>query len=64
MCVNERNPSGTVRLQGAEIMKVEDFKYNSSEKWRMWKRGEEACANRLEWVEKRVRVMCHKKVST
>ena len=27
MRVNERNPSGTVRLQGAEIKKVEDFNY-------------------------------------
>ena len=27
MCVNESNPSGTVRLQETEIMKVEDFKY-------------------------------------
>ena len=26
MCVNERNPRGTVRLQGAEMKKVEDFK--------------------------------------
>ena len=25
MCVNERDPSGTVRLQGGEIKKVEDF---------------------------------------
>ena len=30
MCVNERNPSGTVKLQGAEIKKVEDFKYLGS----------------------------------
>ena len=28
--VNERNPSGTVRLQRAEIKKVEDFKYFGS----------------------------------
>ena len=26
MCVNEGNPSGTVRLQGAEMKKVEEFK--------------------------------------
>ena len=26
MSVKERNPSGTVRLQGAEMKKVEDFK--------------------------------------
>ena len=30
MCVNERNPSGTVRLQGAEIKKVEGFNYLGS----------------------------------
>ena len=30
MCVNERNPSGTMKLQGAEIKKVEDFKYLGS----------------------------------
>ena len=27
MCVSERDPSGTVRLQEAEIKKVGDFKY-------------------------------------
>ena len=30
MCVNKRNPSGTVRLQGAEMKKVGDFKYLGS----------------------------------
>ena len=30
MCVNEKDPSGTVKLQGAEIKKVEDFKYLGS----------------------------------
>ena len=30
MHVNERNPSGTVRLQGVEIKKVEDLKYMGS----------------------------------
>ena len=54
MCLNERNPSGTVRLQGSEKEKVEDFKYrvNSPEQRRAWKRGEEACASKLEWLEK------------
>ena len=28
--MNERNPSGTVRLQGAEMKKEEDFKYLGS----------------------------------
>ena len=27
MCGNERNLSGTVRLQGSEVTKVEDFNY-------------------------------------
>ena len=30
MCVNERDPSGRVRLQGEEIKTVEDFKYLGS----------------------------------
>ncbi|XP_048056909.1 uncharacterized protein LOC125274573 [Megalobrama amblycephala] len=30
MCVNERVPSGTVRLQGEEVKKVQDFKYFGS----------------------------------
>ena len=29
-CVNERNPTGTVRLQGEEVKKVEDVKYLES----------------------------------
>ncbi|KAK2913101.1 hypothetical protein Q8A73_007214 [Channa argus] len=30
MCVNERDPGGTVRLQGTEVKKVQDFKYLGS----------------------------------
>ncbi|KAK3513352.1 hypothetical protein QTP70_012352 [Hemibagrus guttatus] len=30
MCVNEREGSGTVRLQGEEVMKVQEFKYLGS----------------------------------
>ena len=30
MCVNKGDPSGTARLQGAEIKKVNDFKYFGS----------------------------------
>ena len=30
MCVNERNPRGTVNPQGPEMKKVEDFKYLGS----------------------------------
>ena len=46
--MNERNPSGTVRLQA--VLRV-----NIPEQWRVWKRG----ASRLERVE-----MCDRKVST
>ena len=43
-------------LQGAEMEKVEDFKdLDNPERRRMWKRGEEMCASRLERVEKSVR---------
>ena len=50
--MNEKDPSGMVRLQQADMKKVEDFRVNSPKQWRMWKRGEEACASRLEreWV--------------
>ena len=47
-----------MRLQGAEVKKMEDtrvLKVNGSEKPRVWKRGEKACARRLEQVEKSVR---------
>ena len=27
MCVNERQDNGTVKMQGEEVAKVEDFKY-------------------------------------
>ena len=27
MCVNERQVNGTVRIQGEEVAKVDDFKY-------------------------------------
>ncbi|RDD63985.1 hypothetical protein DU478_22590, partial [Thalassococcus profundi] len=30
LCVNDRDPSGTVRLQGEEVKKVQDFKYLGS----------------------------------
>ena len=54
--VNERNPNATVRLQGAEMKKVEDFKFlgQQSRGTDQWKRGEEVCASRWEWVEKSV----------
>ncbi|KAK3534956.1 hypothetical protein QTP70_002048 [Hemibagrus guttatus] len=60
MCVNEREGSGTVRLQGEEVKKVQEFKYlgstvQSNVQWRVWERGKEASAGRLEWVEKGVK---------
>ena len=30
MCVNERQDNGTVRMQGEEVAKVDDFKYPGS----------------------------------
>ena len=30
MCVNEKGDSGTVRLQGTEVVKVDEFKYLGS----------------------------------
>ena len=30
MCVNERDENGTVKLQGEELVKVEEFKYLGS----------------------------------
>ena len=56
--MNERNPSEMVKLEGAEIKKVEDFKNLGSTVQRnreCGKRGEEACAVTLEQVEKTVR---------
>ncbi|KAK3521097.1 hypothetical protein QTP86_016197 [Hemibagrus guttatus] len=57
MCVNEREGSGTVRLQGEEVKKVQEFKYLGStvqSNGECGKRGKEARASRLEWVEKGV----------
>lgn len=41
MCVKESDPSRTVRLQGAEIKKVEDFKYLGSTHQSKGERGKE-----------------------
>lgn len=49
MCVNERDSSGMRRLQRAEVKKVEDCKCLGSQ--RVWERGEEVCASRLERVK-------------
>lgn len=51
MCANERDPSGTMRLQGAEIKKVEDFKFLRSTvqgNRECGKKGGETRASRLE----------------
>ena len=55
MCVNERQDNSivTVKMQGEEVAKVEDFKYLGSTVLR--KRSEEESTGRMEWVEKNVR---------
>ena len=60
MCVNERqdNSSGTVKMQGEEVAKVEDFKYLGSTVQSNGECGracEEESTGRMEWVEKNVR---------
>ena len=58
MCVNERqgNSSGTVKMQGEEVAKVEDFKYLGSTVQSNGECGREvkkrAYTGRMEWVEK------------
>ena len=65
ICVNQRNPSGMARLPGAEMKKVEDFKYLGSTVQSSKEDGDEVM--NLEWwrqvaqVEKSVR--CDKRVS-
>ena len=44
ICVKERNPSETVRLQGAEDL----LGVNTSEQHIMWERGKYVCASRFE----------------
>ncbi|KAK3570800.1 hypothetical protein QTP86_026338, partial [Hemibagrus guttatus] len=44
MCVNEREGSGTVRLQGEEVKKVQEFKYLGSTVQSNGECGKEACA--------------------
>ena len=44
MCVNERDPRGTVSLQGVEIKKVEDFKYLES-----IVQSNSKCGKRVKW---------------
>ncbi|KAK2922282.1 hypothetical protein Q8A73_001767 [Channa argus] len=66
MCVNERDPGGTVRLQGAEVKKVQDFKYlgstvqSNGECGKEVKRRVQAGWNR--WI-KVSGVLCDKRVS-
>ena len=57
MCVIERpdTGSGTVKMQGEEVTKVDDFKYLGSTVQRVRKRSEEESTGRMEWVEKNVR---------
>ena len=51
-----------MRLHGAEIQKVEDFKYLGSTVQSNGEFEEEVYASRLEWVEKMLGVMCDKRV--
>ncbi|KAK3534572.1 hypothetical protein QTP86_016661 [Hemibagrus guttatus] len=55
MCVNEREGSGTVRLQGKEVKKVQEFKYLGSTVQSNGECGKEIKKRgRLQWVEKGV----------
>lgn len=42
-------------MQGAEIVKVEEFKYNHPKKWSVHKRDEEERTGRVEQVETSIR---------
>ena len=57
MCVNERQVNGTVKMQGEEVAKVEDFKQLGSPVQSNGARGREVkeSTGRMEWVEKNVR---------
>lgn len=50
--MNERDPSGTVKLQGSEVRKVEELKYLGSIVWINGGKEVKACASMLEWAEK------------
>ncbi|KAK3553051.1 hypothetical protein QTP86_031188 [Hemibagrus guttatus] len=47
MCVNEREGSGTVRLQGEEVKKVQEFKYLGSTVQSNGEFGKEASGNKV-----------------
>ena len=38
-CVDERETGGRVRLQGAEVVKVQEFKYLGTTGWNSWRKG-------------------------
>ena len=55
MCISEKGDNGTVRLQGAEVVKVDEFKYLGSTVQSNRDCGSECRkrgAGRVEWVEK------------
>ena len=56
MCVNGRKVNGTVKMQGAEAKKVQEF--NCSEQWGLVKRGKEESAVKMEWKEKSALLSC------
>ena len=54
MYVNERQVKGTVKMQGEEVAKVEDFKYLGSTVQSNG-RSEEESTGRMEWLENNIR---------
>lgn len=54
MCVSKRQTGETEKLQGAEVVKVDKFKYlevKHSKQRKVHRTGEEESAGRVEWVE-------------
>lgn len=59
MCVNERDTGITVKMQGAELVKLDESKCLGStivDNVQLTKEEESSC--RVEWVEKSVGVIC------
>lgn len=61
----QKNPKEMVRQQGAEIKKVENFKYIGStvHSNRKYGRKVKKCVSKLEWVEKVSGVMWDKRIT-
>lgn len=56
MCVNERESSRAVRLQGAEVIKRRNLRWSKG--WEVRKRSEKENTVRMEWGEKSLRKVC------